>query len=102
MQLQSFGANPQAPFRQYDKTDESVEADGYETGLTWPAHWQYVPGGPYYPSEPDDRSARLFHPDWIAYCRLLRHHNAVWIKGWHAGLIAQTGPILKSNGCGTN
>ena len=38
------------PFELYNKTDEEAEAEGYKSGLNWPAHWNHVPGGPYVPS----------------------------------------------------
>lgn len=84
---------PNAPFRQYNKTDEEVYRDGYLTGLNWPAKWQHVPGGPWNPS-PDIND----HPDWVEYCRLLAHHRREWLRGWHEGFkdAAQTDPKIRA------
>lgn len=87
---------PDAPFRKYDKTDESVRKDGYESGLNWRETWDHLPGGPYVPRT--DRYSRSdSHPDWVAYCELLAHHNRVWLEGWHEGFkeAARRRPAIK-------
>lgn len=88
---------PNAPFRQYRETDESIYKDGYESGLNWPAKWNHVPGGPYYPKDNQGRTGVEQHPDWNAYCRLLRHHHTVWIQAWYAGFAenAKRDPAIK-------
>jgi hypothetical protein len=74
---------PDAPFRKYDKTDESVWNDGYESGFNWPVRWNHLPGGPWFPREASVN--HMSHPDWVAYVALLKHHNKVWLEGWHRG-----------------
>ena len=68
-------------FELYNKTDEEAEADGYESGLNWPAHWNHVPGGPYVPDvRPYERDEK-----WVAYCETRRRHRELYLKGWHRG-----------------
>lgn len=76
---------PDAPFRQYKETDETIWADGYFNGLNWPAdRWRHVPGGPYVPT-----SRSNDHPDWIKYCELLAQHKERWLDAWWAGFTEQ-------------
>ena len=90
---------PDAPFRQYKETDESMYQSGYQRGLEWPAKWDHVPGGPYYPEERPGRKSfdEGGHPDWIAYCRLLKKHHHLWMQGWYAGFAenAKLNPEIK-------
>jgi len=77
-------SNDTAPFRKYNKTDAQVYAEGIQSGITWPAHWDWVPGGPWVPMM--DRSSRRWEcPDWVEYCETLFRHNQLWCDGWKEG-----------------
>ena len=82
---------PDAPFRQYKTTDEEARADGYKTGLEWPAKWNHVPGGPHV-----CKIEKGDHPDWVEYCHTLRRHHNLWIQGWYEGFKenARTNPDI--------
>lgn len=90
------GWRPDAPYRQYKKTDNEVYKDGYKRGLEWPARWDHIPGGPWVPSL-SSRDRENHHPDWVAHVDTLDRHNKLWLKGWHEGFRkqAETNPEIR-------
>lgn len=72
---------PDAPFRSYAHTDETIYADGFKSGSNWAPHWNHLPGGPWMPDIGENA-----HPDWREYCLLLKRHNKIWLAGWRAGV----------------
>lgn len=100
-EVQNWGTGwrPDAPYRKYSKTDDSVYDDGFKSGLEWPVKWNHRPGGPWVPRV-SDYELKNSHPDWIEHVETLNRHNKIWLKGWEDGLRkqAETNPEIEELG----
>ena len=84
-----------APYRSYKMTDAQAYASGVQSGLTWRAHWNHKPGGPWVPAQSDIDRGRC--PDWDEYVDARRRHRKLYLQGWEEGNAARLANAAAAN-----